>query len=152
MNTDLAEMYKVIFALYMKHYAKEVQAEYRKIYEESVITYADIIIKNMDTADLPIAVFQKFKDVLQESKTSGILPSYLMTEEFYVVKDIVTFKSLNKFSSMIYDFCVEKMESEFYTCDEKIARDLTNALLDFIQESMWVDAIPSNFDMEIRKN
>lgn len=152
MNTDLAEMYKVIFALYMKHYAKEVQAEYRKIYEESVITYADIIIKNMDVADLPIAVFQKFKDVLQESKTSGILPSYLMTEEFYVVKDIVTFKSLNKFSSMIYDFCVEKMESEFYTWDEKIARDLTNALLDFIQESMWVDAIPSNFDMEIRKN
>lgn len=149
---DYIEVYRVIFNTFMADNSKDIYAELHTIYGEAISTYSDMLQAGMDTFPGPTGMKDKMESIINEAKKSHSLPAFLMTDEFYIIKALVTYKSLNKYFDKIYDFCIETLENDFYIYDEVVASKFASSVLDFIQDNMWVDAIPSTIELEIRKN
>lgn len=149
---DYLEVYKEIFDSFMAQHSDAVYKELHLIYDESIQVYTKIIKEGLDAFPGPSGMKEKMDSILEKSRVTGAIPGFLMTEEFYMIKDVVIYKALSKYYSIVFQFCIDKLENEYYICDEAAASKFASSVLDFIQDNMWVDALPSDLELESRKN
>lgn len=149
---DYLEIYKEIFESFMRTHTKAIHQELHTIYKESIATYVSLIKTRLDSAPIDSGMRVKILKALRESEENCTLPGFLMTEEFYMIKALHIYKSLDKYYDKVYDFCIDKLENVFYIHDDVAAGKFTSSVIDYIQDNMWVDAIPSILELESRKN
>lgn len=147
--TDYTSIYRDVYSSFISEHKKEMDKSFLSVYEDAIEMYSDILLS---TLILLPGIAGEVITVLERTKATKNIPPFLLSEEFYIIKEGMKSWYLNLLYNKISVYYKRRLEDDFQMFDKTTVELFARTSIIHISDNIWTDAYPSTAELNLRRN